>query len=95
MNCRQSSSDKIASGQLRVENKLRVIIKSTTMSGNEAKNVSADADGRPTADNQQAPHHPLANQRDVGSWRAPPFRASHHCIHCIRRRAVVRGRRSE
>jgi len=50
------------------------------MSGNEAKNVSADADGRPTADSQQAPHHPLANQRDVGSWRTSPSRAFHHCI---------------
>ena len=64
MNCQRGPSDKIASGQLRVENKLRVITTSTTMLGNEAKNVSADADGRPTADTQQAPHHPLANQRD-------------------------------
>jgi len=61
MNCQRGPSDKIASGQLRVDNKLRVITTSTTMSGNEVKNVYADADGRPTADTQQAPHHPLAN----------------------------------
>ena len=91
MNCQRGPSDKIASGQLRVENKLRVITTSTTMSGNEAKNVSADADGRPTADIQQASHHLLANP-------SPSCLPSLHTSARLadeptrRRHAVARGR---